>query len=90
MTYALQKLGAKRNPEVPLTLRSEKGRWFRRPGLTLPPGPAAKLLSVMPHNCRRRFEPNADTAILVDVGALGGNAPDDILGGQYCCHRSPP
>jgi hypothetical protein len=37
----------------------------------------------LPDNRGRRFEPKADTAILVDVGALGGNAPDDILGGQY-------
>jgi hypothetical protein len=23
---------------------------------------------------------------LVDIGALGGDAPDDILGDQYRCH----
>jgi hypothetical protein len=48
------------------------------------------LLSVLPHDRRGWFEPNADAAAFVDICALGGNAPDDILGGQYRCHRSPP
>jgi len=39
------------------------------------------LLSVPPYDRGRRLQPNADAATLVDVGALGGNAPDDILGG---------
>jgi hypothetical protein len=39
------------------------------------------LLSIPPHDRRRRLEPDADAATLVDIGALGGNAPDDILGG---------
>jgi hypothetical protein len=39
------------------------------------------LLSVLPHNRRRRFQPNAATAALVNVGALGGDATDNILGG---------
>jgi len=56
----------------------------------LPPRPPAKLLSVLPYDCGRRFEPDADAATLVDIGALGGNTPDDILGGQYRCHWSPP
>jgi hypothetical protein len=34
----------------------------------------------------RRFEADADAAALVDKGALGGNSPDDILGGQYRGH----
>jgi hypothetical protein len=48
------------------------------------------LLSVLPHDRSRRFEPDTDAATLVDIGALGGNAPDDILGRQYRCHRLPP
>jgi len=48
------------------------------------------LLSVLPRDRSRRFVPYADTATLVDIGTLGGNAPDDMLGGQYRCHRSPP
>jgi hypothetical protein len=48
------------------------------------------LLSVPPHDRGRRFEPDADTATLVDIDAFGGNAPDHIFGGQYCCHGSPP
>jgi hypothetical protein len=48
------------------------------------------LLSILPHDRSRRFETNADAAALVDIRALGGNAPDDILGGQYRCHLPPP
>jgi hypothetical protein len=48
------------------------------------------LLSVLPYDRRRRFQTNADAAAFVDIRALGGNAPDDILGGQYRCHQSPP
>jgi hypothetical protein len=33
-----------------------------------------------------RFEPNADGAALIDKDTLDGNAPDDILGGQYRRH----
>jgi hypothetical protein len=44
------------------------------------------LLPILPHDRSGRFHPNADTATLVDIGAFGGNAPDDILGGQYRCH----
>jgi hypothetical protein len=48
------------------------------------------LLAVLPHDRCGRFKPNADAAALVDKGALGGNAPDDILGGHYRCHLPPP
>ena len=44
------------------------------------------MLPVLPDDRSRRFEANADGTALVDKGALGGNAPDDILGGQYRCH----
>jgi hypothetical protein len=42
------------------------------------------------HDRGGRFQPDADAAALVDVSALGGNAPDDILGGQYRCHLPSP
>jgi hypothetical protein len=49
------------------------------------------LLSVPPHDRGRRLQPDADAASLIDISALGGNAPDDILSGQYRCHSvSPP
>jgi hypothetical protein len=48
------------------------------------------LLSIPPHDRGGRFQPNADAATLVDVRTLSRNTPDDILGGQYRCHRSPP
>jgi len=44
------------------------------------------LVSVLPHDRGGRFEPNADGAALIDKDTLGGNAPDDILGGQYRRH----
>jgi hypothetical protein len=44
------------------------------------------LVSVQPHDRGGRFEPNADGAALIDEDALGGHAPDDILGGQYRRH----
>jgi hypothetical protein len=40
------------------------------------------LLSVLPRDRRRQLRPNADRAALVDNGALGGDAPADIGGGQ--------
>ena len=43
--------------------------------------PRPELLSIPPHDRGRRLEPDADAATLVDIGTLGGNAPDDILGG---------
>jgi hypothetical protein len=44
------------------------------------------LVSVLSHDRGGRFELNADGAALIDKGALGGNAPNDILGGQYRRH----
>jgi hypothetical protein len=54
------------------------------------PGRPAKLLAVLPHDRGCRLQPNSDAATLVDIGTLGGNAPDDILGGQYRSHLPPP
>jgi hypothetical protein len=48
------------------------------------------LLSIPPYDRRRRVQTDADPAALVDIRALGGYAADDILGGQYRCHGSPP
>ena len=45
-----------------------------------------ELVSILPHDRGGRFQPNADGAALIDKGTLGGNAPDDILGGQYRRH----
>ena len=54
------------------------------------PGHPAELLSVLPHNFGRRLQPNTDATTLVDICALGCNAPHDILDGQYRCHVPPP
>jgi hypothetical protein len=40
------------------------------------------LLSVLPHDRRRRLHPNAATAVIVDVGALRGDATVKILGSR--------
>jgi hypothetical protein len=56
----------------------------------LRPRRPSKSLPVSPHDRRRRFQPNADAAALIDIGAFGGNAPEDILGGQYPRHLRPP
>jgi len=85
--YALRNLGAKRKGA---TGRSEQGRRFHRRRPALSPRQPAELLPVPPHNCGRRLQPNTDVATLVDICGLGCNAPHDILGGQYRCHRSPP
>jgi hypothetical protein len=87
MAYVLQKLVAKRTPAT--TDHSEEGRGFHwaRPPLS---SSRPKLLSVLPYDHGCRLQPNADAATLVDIGTLGGNAPDDILGGQYRSHLPPP
>ena len=67
------------------TSRSKQWRWFRRTGPSLTPR-CSELVSVLSHDRGGRFELNADGAALIDKGALGGNAPNDILGGQYRRH----
>jgi hypothetical protein len=49
-------------------------------------GHRAELLAILPHDRRRRFEPDADRAVLINERALGGNSLDEILGGQYRRH----
>jgi hypothetical protein len=34
----------------------------------------------------RGLQPNVDAAAIIDIGATGGHAPDDIFGSQYRCH----
>jgi hypothetical protein len=65
------------------TDRSEPERRFRLPRPALPPRRSTELLSVLPHDRGRGSEPNADATPVINIGALGGYAPDDILGGQY-------
>jgi hypothetical protein len=48
------------------------------------------MLSVLPHDCGRRLQPDANAASFGNIGALGGNAPDDILSGRYRYHLLPP
>jgi len=48
------------------------------------------LFSIVPHDRDRRLQADADAAALINKGALGGNPPDDILGGQYRRHLLPP
>jgi hypothetical protein len=62
------------------THHSEKGGGFHRARPSLS-SPRLELLSIPPHDRGRWLEPDADAASLVDIGTLGGNAPDDILGG---------
>ena len=71
------------------SIGSEQGMGFSPAAPPLSP-PRRELLPIPPHNRGGRFEPDADTAAVIDIGALRGNAPDDILRGQYRCHRSPP
>jgi hypothetical protein len=51
-------------------------------------GGRAEPVSILPHDRRGRLQPNTYGAALIDKGTLGGDAPDDILGGQY--RRHPP
>jgi hypothetical protein len=54
---------------------------FGRPRHAPAPWRPAGLPSVSPHDRRRRLRPDAECAGLVDVGAVGGDAVDDVLGG---------
>jgi hypothetical protein len=65
---------------------SQQGRRFRRAACLPAPRRPPELLTVLPHYRGRRLQPNADTAALVDKGALGGYSPDDILRSQYPRH----
>jgi hypothetical protein len=47
---------------------------------------APGIVSILPHDRGGRFQPNANGATLIDKSTLGGNSPDDILGGQYRPH----
>jgi hypothetical protein len=55
---------SKKKPEG-VARRSEQGRWFRPPRLALSPRHPPELLSVLPHDRSRRFEP--DTGSLHDL-----------------------
>ena len=46
------------------------------------------MLSVLADDGRCGFEADADSAVLIDIDAFGGDPPDDILGCQYPRHRS--
>jgi hypothetical protein len=51
---------------------------------------AAKLLAILSHDRGRRFEANAEATPVINIGALGGDAPNDILGGQNWRHLLQP
>ena len=66
--------------------RSQQRRRFRcRARLPAPRRPT-KLLPILPHDRGCRFQPNADAATLVDIGAFGGYSPDNVLGSEYRRH----
>ena len=45
-------------------------------------GPDAEIARrTLPHDPGRWFEPNANSTPVINIGALGGDAPDDIFGG---------
>jgi hypothetical protein len=48
------------------------------------------LFPIAPHDRGGLFQPDSDAATFIYIGALGGNASNDILGGQYRYHRTPP
>jgi hypothetical protein len=56
-----------------------QGRRFRRARPALTPQ-CPELLSGLAHDRSGWFKRNADAPALVEIGALGGNASDDILG----------
>jgi hypothetical protein len=41
---------------------------------------------VTPHDRRHRLRPDAERVALVDVGAVGGDATEDVLGDRYRRH----
>ena len=53
------------------------------------PAPGGFAPSVSPHYRRRRLRADADGAGVVEVGAVGGDAADEVLGGQHRCHLPP-
>jgi hypothetical protein len=79
-TYVLKELSA--------ALRAGEGTWPAEADAVA--AATAELLPISPHNRGRRFEPDTDAATLIDIGALCGDAPDDILRAQYRSNRSPP
>ena len=82
----MQKLGAK---ELYAAVHLEQGRGFNRSRPPLTPR-CPELLPVPPHDRGCQLQPNADAATIIDIGTLGGNAPDNILGGQYRYHLPSP
>jgi len=66
--------------------RSQQPRRFRRPTRLPAPRRPAGLPSLTPQDRCRRLRLDAEGAALVDVGAVGGEAPDEMLGGKYGCH----
>ena len=52
--------------------------------------PATHRVLHMAHDRGCQLQPNADAATVIDIGTLGGNAPDNILGGQYRYHLPSP
>ena len=65
--------------------QSQQRQRFRWATLPLPPR-RPELVAVLPHDRGYRFQANTDGAALIDKSTLGGDASDDILGGQYRCH----
>ena len=77
MAYVLHKLGAK-------GFQSDIDRLEQGRGFLWPPGAAAFAAGIAPRTAARSQPPvpaKSRRATLVDMGAHGGNAPDDILGG---------
>jgi hypothetical protein len=49
----------------------------------------AELLSILPHDRRRRFQANADPTPLVHKDTFSGNPANDILSRQNRWHYEP-
>jgi hypothetical protein len=45
-----------------------------------------ELLPVLPYDRRCPLQSDANAAAVIDIGALGGNSSDNILGSQYRRH----